>query len=312
MKIVEGLKSLKRQPYDSVVTIGVFDGLHIGHRHIIKKAVAAAHKAGLASVAVTFDPHPVKVLKADHCIPSLISLKHRIRLIEELGIDTLVVVKFTKPFSRMSPEEFTKDILIDKLRMRSIFVGDNFYFGRGGRGGAGLLQKMSHLYGFKVFAVKPVKLMGHVASSSLIRKFMLRGDLRKASKLLGRSVSVLGTVVEGAGIAKGLGYPTANVNPHHEAIPPRGVYAVRMQFGKKRFNGILNIGFRPTFYSPRDLEPTIEVHIFGYKGNLYNKDIEVQFVKKIRDERKFETADNLVRQINDDVVMARAILKAKK
>lgn len=312
MKIIKGLRSLKRQTKDSVVTIGVFDGLHIGHIHIIKKAVAAARKTGLACMAVTFDPHPVKVLKPGHYIPSLISLKHRIKLIERLGVDTLVIVKFTRSFSKMAPGKFTKNILVDKLRMRNIFVGDNFYFGRGAEGGVSILRKMSRLYGFKVSAVKPVRVMGHVASSSLIRKFMIGGDLHKAAKLLGRGVSVLGTVVRGAGIARGLGCPTANINPHHEAIPPRGVYAVRALLGKKRLSAILNIGFRPTFYSSRDEEPTIEVHVFGFKGNLYNKDIEVEFVKRIRDERKFKCEADLVKQIKDDIVLAKVALGSNK
>ncbi|MDD5428625.1 MAG: adenylyltransferase/cytidyltransferase family protein, partial [Candidatus Omnitrophica bacterium] len=206
MKIIKGLKHLKRQPEGSVVTIGVFDGLHIGHRHVIEKAVRAAKESNrLASVAVTFDPHPVKVLSPGRYIPSLISLKHRIRLIEEIGADKLVIVKFTKSFSKMPPEKFVKNILIGKLRMKHIFVGENFYFGRGAGAGTELLRKLSRKYGFGITAVKPVKVSGRIANSSLTRDLISKGKLREAARLLGRPVSVLGTVVKGSGIARGLG-----------------------------------------------------------------------------------------------------------
>ena len=308
MRVIDGLKSLRRQPKGSVVTIGVFDGVHTGHKKIIKKVMAAAGKSGLASVVVTFDPHPLKVLKPGLSVPSLISLKHRIRLIDGLGVDILLVVGFTRSFSRMSPARFIKNILVDKLRVKEICAGENFYFGSGAAAGAGILRKLSARYGFKVTVVKPVRAGAHVISSTLIRKYTLEGRLRDASKLLGRSVSVFGTVVKGSGIAKGLGCPTANINPHHEAVPPRGVYAVRARFGRKEFGGILNIGFQPTFYGSRDKEPTIEVHIFGFKGDLYGRDIEVYFVKKLRDERKFNSGPALVRQIKKDMEIAHSVL----
>jgi len=305
MRVIRGLKSIGSAIGGSVVTIGVFDGVHVGHREIIRKVVASARKAGLASVVITFDPHPAKILRPGCTVPSLISLKHRIRLIEELGADILLLIKFTGSFSKMSPEKFVKNVLADKFRMKHIYVGENFYFGRGARGGIGILRKSSAAYGFKVTAVKPVKAAGHIVSSSLIRKFILQGDLVGASKLLGRPVSILGTVVKGSGIARGLGCPTANINPHHEVIPPRGVYAVRARFNEKELRGVLNIGFRPTFYASRDKEPTVEVHIFGFKGNLYNKDIEVYFIKKIRDERKFKSKAALVKEIRKDMRIAR-------
>ena len=308
MNVIRGLKALRCSTKGSVVTIGVFDGVHVGHREIIDKVVASARKLKAASVVITFNPHPAKVLRTNCNIPSLISLNHRIRLIEALGVDILVVVKFTRSFSKMSPGKFIKNILVDKLHVKQIYVGENFYFGKGAEAGAEILRRFSSRYAFKVTAVKPVKMLGHIVSSSLIRKSILNGRLYKAANLLGRSVSVFGTVVKGSGIAQGLGCPTANINPHHEVIPPRGVYAVRARFGNKKFGGIVNIGFRPTFYSPRDEEPTIEVHIFGYTGNLYDKDIEIYFVKKIRDERKFRSKAMLIRQIEKDIREARSAL----
>ncbi|MDO8524978.1 MAG: bifunctional riboflavin kinase/FAD synthetase [Candidatus Omnitrophota bacterium] len=309
MNTIYGLRHLKRQAKGSVVTIGVFDGVHIGHRKVIKKAVDSAVKAKLASIVITFDPHPAKILKSGRAAPSLISLKHRIRLIGELGADILLIVKFTKPFSKMPPEKFVENILIDKLRMKEIYLGDNFSFGNGAAGrGARILRDMSRGLGFKVTIIKPVKLNARIVSSSLIRRLILSGNLREAARLSGRPVSIFGTVVKGSGIARGLGCPTANINPHHEAIPPKGVYAVRARIGGKQFPGIVNIGFRPTFYSPRDKEPTVEAHIFDFRGNLYNRDIEVEFASKIRDERKFRSSAALIRQIARDMGAAIKIL----
>lgn len=308
MKTIIGLKNIKPEINGSIATIGVFDGVHAGHKGIIGKVVSSARKAKLKSVVVTFDPHPVKILSPRHKILSLISLNHRIRLIEELGVDILVIVKFTRAFSGLKAEEFVKDILAGKLRIRRLFVGGNFYFGNSASAGPEELERLSKIFKFKAVVIKPLKAGKHIISSSLIRKLILRGKLREAAALLGRPVSVFGTVVKGSGIARKLGCPTANVNPHHEVIPPRGVYAVRARLGRKMLRGIVNIGFRPTFYSSRDEEPTVEAHFFGFKGNIYNKDIEVYFVNKIRDERKFRSKAALINQIRADVTLARKML----
>ncbi len=302
---MHGLRHMKQLSGGSVVTIGVFDGVHIGHRKVINTAVSSAKKSGIRSVVITFDPHPKKVLAASAAVPSLISLKHRTRLIEELGADVLVIVKFTKAFAKTPPEKFVKNIIAGKLRAKEVCVGEDFYFGKAARSGIGILRKLSRRYNFKVTAIKTLKISGLAASSSAIRKLILKGSLGAAEKLLGRPVSIFGTVIKGSGIARGLGCPTANINPHHEVIPPRGVYAVTARSGKKIFRGILNIGFRPTFYSARDKEPTIEVHLFDFNGNLYGRDVEVYFVKKIRDERKFKTRAALVIQIAKDIETAK-------
>lgn len=308
MKIITGLRGVKAPVKGSVVTIGVFDGVHLGHKAIIRRTVDFARKAGLASVVITFDPHPAKIVKTLSGVPSLISLKHRARLIEELGADILLVVKFTRAFSKMPAERFVKDVLVGKFRVKRLCVGEDFCFGKDAAADMDTLRKLSARYGFKLTVIKQVRLSGRVISSSAIRELIAAGKLDQAKRLLGRPVSVLGTVVRGSGIARGLGCPTANVNPHHEVIPPRGVYAVKAFFGGKGFGSILNIGFRPTFYSSRDKEPTIEVHLFGFKGNLYNKDIEVYFVKKLRDEVRFRSESELARQIAKDMKTARRLL----
>ena len=318
MRIIRGLKHPKLPASGSCVAIGVFDGVHIGHQKIIKAVVRAAKEKGLASIVLTFDPHPSKILRPDSKTPSLISLDHRIKLIEKLGVDILIVLKFTKAFASMPAEKFVKNILINKLGAREIIVGENFYFGSGGGSGAKLLKKLSSLRGpkgrsnlkaFHVEVIAPVKIAGSIVSSSRIRKLIIEGRLREAEILLGRPVSVLGTVVSGARIGRRLGYPTANINPHHEVIPPSGVYAVKAKAGGGLYGGVLNIGRKPTFFAPRDMEPAIEVNIFGFNKHIYGRDIEVQFVKKLRDEIRFSKIEDLVAQIKKDTLLARKMLQ---
>lgn len=308
MKISRGAKDLKIGR--SVLTVGVFDGMHIGHIKIIDKVVRYARRNGMKSVVVTFDPHPAKVLcHGTAGVPSLISLQHRASLIAGRGVDHLVILNFTKVFSGLLPEEFVKNILVDRLGTKAIFVGDNFYFGHGASANIKALRDISDKFDFDVHVVRCVKIGGIVASSSIIRKLIRRGDIRKAAKFLGRPVSILGTVVRGANLASRLGYPTANVNPHHEVVPPSGVYAVKVCFGGRSFRGVLNIGTRPTFYAPRDREPAIEVHIFDFNRKIYGKDIELLFVKKIRDEFRFRERNELISKIKTDIRTARAILR---
>jgi riboflavin kinase / FMN adenylyltransferase len=309
MKVIRGLKHLKRPARGSCVAIGVFDGVHIGHRAVIRKAVGCGRKARLKSIVLTFDPHPAKVIGLRAAVPSLISLGHRIRLIEELGVDRLVVLNFTRALANLSPEKFVKDILISKMGVTSVFVGEDFYFGKKASGNTALLKRLAHKYGFSVSVVRPVKALGSIVSSSRVRRLIVSGRLDEAERLLGRPVSILGTVVGGARIARRLGYPTANINPHHEVIPPSGVYAVKARAGGRLYGGVLNIGTKPTFYAPRDMEPAIEVNIFGFNKRIYGRDIEVQFVKKLRDEIRFRKVEDLVAQIRKDTALARKVLK---
>lgn len=309
MKIINGLKALKKPIDGSVLTIGVFDGVHLGHRKIIKKVVEDAKKRKTKSVVLTFDPHPAKILHPKERVPSLISLNHRVKLIEELGVDILVILGFSQAMASIMPEDFIKEILLGKFGVREICVGDNFYFGKGGDAGIGELKRLGRSFGFKVNVIRSIRVGRNTVSSSLIRKLIISGELRKASKFLGRTVSVLGTVIGGARLARELGYPTANLNPHHEVIPPSGVYAVFVNFRDKSYKGVLNIGLRPTFYAPRDQESAIEVHIFDFKEKIYGYDLEVFFIKKLRDELIFDDKDELVEQIKKDEKAARNTLK---
>ena len=295
----------------SIVTIGVFDGVHSGHAAVIKKVVKKASIRHLQSVAVTFDPHPMKVLSRRHNVASLISLKHRVSLIKGLGIDKVLVMKFDKRLAGMPAEKFVKDIIIDSLGAKEVFVGEDFCFGKGAKTGVIKLKRIGKKYGLKINMIKHVKIGSRIVSSSLIRSLVVSGRIKEASYLLGRPYSVLGTVVGGSKLARSLGYPTANLNPHHEAVPPSGVYAVKVRFVGRLYKGVMNIGVRPTFYEGRDKEPSIEVHIFNFHKRIYGKDLESIFVKKLRSEKKFKTIDSLIKQIKKDEGAAQKLLLYK-
>jgi riboflavin kinase/FMN adenylyltransferase len=305
MKNKVKFKRIVKEGAGSIVTVGVFDGVHVGHRAVIKKVVSRARAAAAVSVVVTFDPHPLKVLRGKRLVPSLISLKHRISLIKDMGVDKIMVMKFDKALSGMKPEDFIKNIIAGKLKAKEMFVGEDFCFGRGAAADIKALKRIGKMAGLKVHLVKAVKSPSGVVSSSEIRKMVIGGKISAASGLLGRPFSILGTVVSGAKLARSLGYPTANVNPHHEAMPPGGVYAVKVKINGKIFKGVMNIGTRPTFYDHgKDVEPSIEVHIFGFHGSIYGEDLEIIFVKRIRDEKKFKTIDSLIEQVRKDAKTA--------
>lgn len=282
---------MKKISYPTIVTIGIFDGVHKGHQVILKKLVREARRLNLKSVAVTFDPHPVKVMRPGAEIPFLISLKHRLKLIKKIGVDRSLVEKFTRRYSRMSAEDFVKRILVGKLNIRALVSGENFLFGFREKGDAQLLKKLSGLYGFKLYTVRPLKIAGDTVSSTRIRKAIERGCLGLASKLMGRPISILGTVVKGKSLGRKLGFPTANIDPHHEAIPPSGVYKVDVITGRGKYKGLLNISGRKI----------IEVHILNFSRWIYGMDIEVIFKTKIREEKRFKSLEALKRQIALDI-----------
>jgi len=309
MKIIRGLENIKRHAGKTVCTIGVFDGVHLGHAFILRKtkSLARAHRSG--SAVITFHPNPAKVLYT-RPMPSLISLAHRLDLIGSFGIDECIVLNFTKSFSQMRPEDFVVNHLVRKLNVSRIVIGSDFRFGKRKTGDIDILRAMAKRYDFKVNVVRPKKARGLVISSTLIRGLIKIGELSKAEKLLGRPVSILGTVVRGIKFARFLGYPTANINPHHEARPPSGVYAVEVRIADKRFGGVLNIGsfFDKEGSGTRQKDPKIEVHVFDCRKGLYDKDIQVSFVRKIRDESRFTSLTEAREAISQDVILARKVL----
>jgi riboflavin kinase/FMN adenylyltransferase len=305
MKVIHGINKIKKFK-NPVVALGVFDGVHLGHRKILQEAVSKANGIKGTSVVLTFWPHPQGE-------ESLYSLEHRLRLIEELGIDVCIVVNFNKHFAKIKADDFIQDILVKRIGARHILVGKNFRFGRNAEGDFKTLNKTCKNYNFKVRIFDVIRIDTKPISSTYIRTLIKKGDLTKAQKLLGRPVSILGTVIKGVSQGHKLGFPTANIDPHHEVIPPQGVYAVEVIFKNKRFNGACNIGPKPRFstqYSIRNTQyaKTIEVYIFDFKKNIYGEYLEIQFLKKVRDEKKFKTVQDLVSRIKKDVKAVKAYL----
>jgi riboflavin kinase/FMN adenylyltransferase len=305
MRIIHGVKNLKiKKPI--AATIGIFDGIHRGHKRLLGQLKKRAKSIRGKSCVLTFDPHPAKVLRPRKTPPMLISTKHKLNLLAAEGIDIAVLINFTKGFANINPTRFVKEMLVKKTSVKELLVGERFSFGRNKSGNVERLRKLGGRFGFKVHSISPLKAGKKIISSTLIRKLIMSGRLNEAKKLLGRNISILGTVTKGARRGRTLGFPTANLNLHHEAIPPSGVYVVKVRLKNRKYRGILNIGFRPTFSGTTcEKEPTAEVHIFGFNKSIYEKDIEVIFLKRIRGERKFKNKDHLLSRINKDIAIAK-------
>jgi len=284
-------KSLKR----CVVALGTFDGVHFGHQKVIKALVSAAKKTKASSIAVTFDPHPQAIIAPQRGLKLLTTLPDREKLLADLGIDGVVVFRFSKHLKSLSYDKFVKRYLVDKLGVKHVFVGYDYAFGKKRAGDVAALKHLGKKYGFLVTVVPLVKIAGHLIKSSVIRELMSCGDFSQAIRLLGHPYSISGRVVRGAGRGKALGFPTANlkVNPK-KLIPAHGVYAGRVD-GKKC---VVNIGARPTFGADQTV---VEVHILGSNKNIRGKRLEVLLSKRLRDEFQFSDVEKLKRQIQKDV-----------
>ncbi len=303
MKIFKGIASVKGKFKNSVVAIGVFDGLHLGHQLLIRNAVKRAKALGVKAIVMTFDPHPVHVLRPENQLPLLVSLPFRLKLIAALGVDAVVVVRFTKTFSHLSPQQFILKYLVRPFSPREIIVGDDFRFGQNRSGTISVFMDAGPKYAFEVLSVKTGKKGHKKFSSTAARDAIAVGNLKKAFLILGRPVSLLGSVVRGDQRGKTLGYPTANMIPSGEILPPLGVYCVRIVLGRQSFLGIANVGVRPSFH--KEDRQNVEVHIFDFKKNIYGKEICVAFLHKIRNEMYFPSSKDLVAQIKRDETFAR-------
>ncbi|MCP5002885.1 MAG: bifunctional riboflavin kinase/FAD synthetase [Planctomycetes bacterium] len=301
MDTVFGIGDLPGRSAWPVVTLGMFDGVHLGHQEVIQTVLRFARSKGGRSIIVTFDRHPGSFVSksSQSCITSL---EHRLVLFERLGVDTTVVLEFNQKLAETSAEDFITDIMQGWLGSKVVVLGFNCKFGKGRRGDASMVSTLTGKGGVEVVSCERVKLGGEVVSSTAIRKSIVQGDLQKAEKMLGRRVSVLGTVIRGDGRGRGLGYPTANLNLHHEIKPPEGVYAARVLLGAREYSALTNIGVRPTFKSPsQNIKPSVEVHIIGFDGSIYGEDLEVQFLYKLREEMKFRDVEDLKLQLKQDV-----------
>lgn len=308
MKIIYGIENINiKSP--TVAAIGIFDGIHRGHKKILRLLRQRAAKAKAKSCVLTFDPHPSKVLQPDKVPPMLISTRHRLNLLKSEGVDIVILIKFTEGFAGMEPGRFVEDVLVGKMNIKELLVGRDFLFGRNRSGSVGDLRQLGESFNFKVHSVEPLKSGRKIISSTFIRKLAISGKLKEAARMLGREVSILGTVREGSRRGRLLGFPTANLDPHHEAIPPSGVYIVKVRLANKEYGGILNIGFQPTFNKKKSAkDPTIEVHIFNFRGQIYGKDLEIIFLKRIRSERGFKNQEQLLARIRKDADIAEGYL----
>ena len=284
------------------VTVGNFDGVHLGHRELLRRTVARARSTGAEAVALTFTPHPVRFFSPRSRFYEITGPEEKAALIGETGIDTLVVEPFDGEVGRMWPGDFAREILARRLRARWVIVGYDFTFGRNRTGTPAALSEMGRDLGFDVEVVPPLLRGGAIVSSSRIRELLLAGRVREAGELLCRPYRISGPVVTGAGRGRKLGFPTANIQFAQELVPLPGVYVVEAEVDAKRRPGVANVGFNPTF---GENSLGVEVHLLDFEGDLYGKPVSVFFRDRIRDERKFKSVDELARQIAKDVQYAR-------
>jgi len=307
MRIVRGVKNFTERLPNPVLTLGNFDGVHLGHQAIFRKVVERAREIGGTSVAFTFEPHPLKVLSPERS-PQLLNTFHgKLRLFEAAGIEVVICANFTRVFADQHPEDFARDVLHKQIGVKEVYVGYDYAFGKGREGSIESLMRMGQTYGFKVGVIEPVQVDGVVVSSSAIRDLIAGGRIEEGNRLLGRHYTIEGEVVHGSHRGHALGFPTANIKSNNELIPAFGVYAVLARVGGRTLKGVASIGIRPTF----DGGPvSIEVFLFEFSEDLYGKEMEVAFVKRLRGEEKFSDVEALVRQIQKDVQSAREALRA--
>lgn len=304
--MIRSTAELSAIPGPLYLAIGVFDGVHLGHQAVLRRAIDDAQRGGGTAIAVTFDPHPLRVLRPQSAPRLLTSTAHKLRLIRELGVAKILVLPFDAAFAGTPPDEFIR-ALAAAGELREICVGHEWSFGKGRAGNLALLAKLGDELGFAEVGVTPVTIDAQIVSSTLIRGAVERGDLGTTERFLGRPFTILGTVVEGAHLGTKLGFPTANLAAHNEQFPPDGVYAVEVRRNGDRLNGVANIGVRPTV-AVAGGERLLEVHLFDFSGDLYGTDLEVTFRKFLRPEQKFSGFDTLKNQIAQDVAAARGVV----
>jgi riboflavin kinase/FMN adenylyltransferase len=309
MDVYTDLQALPQSFAMPIMTIGNFDGVHLGHQAIFRTLYARAHAVGGTSMVLTFDPHPLKILAPQRCPVLITPTPKKLALMQACKLDVVVCLPFTPELANLTPVAFVEDVLVATFGIREIYVGYDFAFGKGRQGTISLLQELGSRYGFRVCMIEPIAVEGKVVSSSAIRQWVQQGKVDEAALLLGRLYSISGTIVEGYQKGRELGFPTANVRSTYELIPGRGVYAVLVDWRSQRYDGVANIGYNPTFGRT---QLSIEIHLFDFAQQLYGETVEVSFVKKIRDEQAFPSIDDLVKQIGQDVDTAHTLLAAHR
>jgi len=304
MGIAQELAKLAPQS-ETLLTVGVFDGVHAGHRYLLENLKWRAQEKNLLSGVVTFNPHPQSVLHSHSQLPWLNDLKDRVKSLQELGIDLVVVLSFTSEMSHLSAREFIS-LLKRYLKMRGLVVGPDFALGRGREGDANLLRSLGKEMEFSVETIPPFTVDGEIVSSTLIRQTLAQGNMTKVEKLMGRHFYLAGKVITAGKRGRALGFPTANLDVQpQQTLPSNGVYATITQVDGKQFPSATNIGTRPTFGKG---EKSIETHLLNYEGDLYGKEISIEFIQKLRDEQRFASPEKLKAQMKKDIREAETTL----
>ncbi len=296
-----------RQPLDFETSAGIgnFDGIHLGHKEIIETAKRCSRENSTRCCVITFNPHPQKVLGGKD-VPLIFPLERRFEMLEAAGVDAVVCLGFTRELSRVSAENFVKEMLLERLRIKDIVVGPGFSFGHERKGNVDLLRSVGETHGFNTIVAEVARVDDHVVSSSAIRNLVREGEISEANRFFGYDYYIEGVVVEGEKRGRKLGFPTVNLDTEWEILPKPGVYATYVRLSDGFHESITNIGIRPTF---EESKLTVETHIFDFSDDLYGKKVRVNFVERLRDEKRFANVDELVEQIEHDVGAVRQILR---
>lgn len=296
-----------RQPLDFQTSAGIgnFDGIHLGHKEIIETAKRCSRENSTHSCVITFNPHPQKVLGRKN-LPLIFPLERRFYMLEATGIDVVICLNFTREFSTVSAENFIKDILLERLRIKDVVVGPGFSFGHKRKGNVDLLRSVGETHGFNTIVAEVARVDDQVVSSSAIRNLVREGAISEANRFFGYDYCIEGVVVEGEKRGRKLGFPTVNLDTEWEILPKPGVYATYVRLSDGFYESITNIGIRPTF---EESKLTVETHIFDFSDDLYGKKVGVNFVERLRDEKRFAGVDELVAQIERDIMAVRGILR---
>ena len=303
--IIENLDGIEGRFKNPVLTIGNFDGVHKGHIALFDKVKELAANINGQSIIMTFEPHPIKIVKPGNGPPLITPIKQKLNLISKEGLDTIFCLPFTREFASISAEAFVKDLLVGKIGIKELVVGYDYTFGSDRKGDINLLRSMGEKLGFRVHMVDPIYLSGTLVSSTSIRNLIREGNLIEGKRLLGRDYHIAGTVAKGADRGgKVLGFPTANIIPEDELIPRQGVYAVSVELGDETHQGVCNIGYNPTF---GDNSLSIETHILDFSGDIVGEQINIIFIQHMRDEKTFNGIQGLADQIAKDINQAKEL-----
>ncbi len=297
MRVIHNLQELGETLAPSVVTVGNFDGVHLAHQMLLRRVVEVARPQGGRATAVTFEPHPIKLLAPDHAPKLLTPLERKVELIEATGIDLLVVLPFTRELARQSPLEFVRRVLVDPLRASSVHVGPNFRFGYRQSGDTEVLEELGNQEGFRVEVLPMLQVRGDRVSSTRIRELLTEGRVHKANRLLGRPFSSRGPIVAGMGAGRKHTVPTLNLAPIEEQLPKVGVYVTHTLLAGTRYDSVTNVGFKPTF---GDHRLTVETFLLNFSGQIDETHMEIEFLYRLRDEMKFQNPAILKVQIQED------------